>query len=614
VFNKYTALLPWLGLIGSTPFLPTVAIASPTLNGGVTALRTTTILITSPNGQSSGVIIERRGDVYTAVTTSRVIVSETIPYQIITFDKRQYQILSGSVDTPLGDPDLAIFKFRATTNYPTARVGNSNFLKPGADVFVGGFSPTAKVGNESTFILTQGKIAANSGKSFEDAYSLIYTNDTLPSMGGAPIFDRSGSLVGIHAKSDRERGYTNSLGLKTGFSVGIPINYLASLSGSNLGIRITGVQSDDRPRPEDYIVGATQKYRQGDYRGALADLNTAIQLNPNDAIAHQYRGALKVERLEDFPGGLKDLDRALEIDPNYIIALNNRASLRANHFNDAQSALKDLDRALQIDPNYVLALNNRASLRANRFNDPQSALKDLDRALQIDSFYASTYAHRGRLKANHFNDLQGGMQDLDRAIQLDPNYALAYGNRGMLKAEKLKDTKAGLADLDRAIQLNPNYVEAYNLRGILKANELKDAKGALADFDRAIQFNPNYAAAYKLRAMLKANELKDFQGALADFDRLIQFDPTDPQYYSLRGALKALKLKDLSGGTIDLNYAIQLNPSGGDAYYERGYVQYQEGYRSGGMADLQQAARLYQEQGNQAGLQKVADLLKKWGI
>jgi tetratricopeptide (TPR) repeat protein len=93
-------------------------------------------------------------------------------------------------------------------------------------------------------------------------------------------------------------------------------------------------------------------------------------------------------------------------------------------------------------------------------------------------------------------------------------------------------------------------------------------------------------------------------GGLADLDRAIQIDPTYPEAYNNRGYLKTSKLQDPQGALTDLDRAIQLKPNDGDAYALRGN-------RPRAIADLQQAASLYRQQGNNRDYQWAIDLLSK---
>jgi tetratricopeptide (TPR) repeat protein len=517
----------WGGAIGT---IATILLVEPMLQerGSATVIAKTsveigdiakaiTVLITAPNAQGSGAILQRQGDTYTILTAAHVV-RDKGSYKITTPDDRKYEVISSSIRSAPGNIDLAVVKFRSTTKYPTAKIGNCNVLKVGMDIYVAGFPGATKALTESVMIFREGKVSANSSKTFDAGYSLVYSNDTLPGMSGGAVLNSEGELVAIHGRGDRDDS-----GAKTGLNLGIPINRFATVA-KNLGVeldrQIEPIPQNTAPKGDDYIALGVQKYRKKDYRGSFDDFNRALELNPNLAIAYRWRGFLKEGRFKDNQGGLADYDRSLQLDPNNdAIAYNNRGNLKANKLQDTQGGLSDLNRAIQINPNLENAYNNRGLLKYEKLQDSQGALADYNRAIQINPNYVIAYYNRGSLKANKLQDSQGALADYDRAIQLDPNYALAYNNRGLLKYEKLQDIQGASDDYNRAIQLDPTLPPAYNNRGVLKANKLQDIQGALVDYNRAIQLDPNYAMGYNNRGFLKYNKLQDVRGAIADMQQ-----------------------------------------------------------------------------------------------
>ncbi|MDZ7719622.1 MAG: tetratricopeptide repeat protein [Balneolaceae bacterium] len=78
--------------------------------------------------------------------------------------------------------------------------------------------------------------------------------------------------------------------------------------------------------PQLIYVRSVLHFRQENYEEALADLNRALELNPNYAVA-QYQKAIVMKRMEpsDVEGWLAQFDRAIEIaqQTNNTQALNN---------------------------------------------------------------------------------------------------------------------------------------------------------------------------------------------------------------------------------------------------------------------------------------------------
>ncbi len=514
----------WVGLMGAAATIPLVQMVATAATAPEIAqtAKAITVKISEPDSQGSGVILKHQGDVYTVLTAAHVVKAKNVTYTIATSDGKQYSVSNSSIRRAAVDIDLAVVEFRAATNYPTAKLGNSNSLTEGMELYVGGFPLATKTITDSIFVFREGKVSANSNKTFEKGYSLVYSNDTLPGMSGGAVLNQNGELVAIHGRGDREITASGDTGAKTGFNLGIPIarfGTIASKLGVTLDTKIAAIPQNSAPKPDDYIALGVQKFEKRDYRGALAELNRAIQLNPKSAIAYSYRGALKGEKLSNIQGALADLNRAIQLNPNLAEPYSNRGALKGKKLGDIQGALADYDRAIQLNPNLANPYNNRGALKEDKLGDSQGALADYNRAIQLNPNYANPYNNRGALKEDKLGDSQGALADYNRAIQLDPNFAEAYNNRGFLKENKLGDSQGALADYNRAIQLNPNYAEAYNNRGFLKENKLGDSQGALADYNRAIQLDPNYAIAYANRGALKYRKLNDRSGGISDMQQ-----------------------------------------------------------------------------------------------
>ncbi len=442
------------------PLIQPIALAEPlpwriaktSVEIGDTA-RAITVSISEPESVGSGVILQHQGDTYTVLTAAHVLRNK-VDYKITTSDDRQYLAISSSIKPAPENIDLAVVKFKATAKYPTAKLGSSGRLKSGMDLYVAGFPAETRVLTKSVFVLREGKVSANSNKTFEAGYSLVYSNDTLPGMSGGAVLNTNGELVAIHGRGDRERLADNTLGGKTGFNVGIPIDRFIALA-SNLGVRLSQSVAatpppSTAPKADDYLASAAQKYGNHDYRGALAEYDRVIQLQPNNAIAYNYRGVLKV-KIQDFEGGMADYNHAIQLDANYGEAYSNRGSLKANKLQDLSGAMADYDLAIELSPKYATAYSNRGKLKVKN-RDIEGGLADYNLAIQHDPTEATYYSYRAFLKILS-SDRQGALADFNRSIELNPSNASVYAKRGDHRYFSRKDRTGGIADLEQAAKL-----------------------------------------------------------------------------------------------------------------------------------------------------------------
>jgi len=254
---------------------------------------------------------------------------------------------------------------------------------------------------------------------------------------------------------------------------------------------ITQVKPELHPKTvqltaEEWFNLGKNKGESGDYQGAIADYNQAIQLKPDNAIAYVNRGVAKYD-LGDYQGAITDYNQAIRINANWgniglYTAYSNRGNAKYK-LGDYQGAIADYNQAIQIKPDYATAYYNRGKTKSN-LGDYQGAIADYNQAIQIKPDFADAYYNRGAAK-DDLGDYQGAITDYNQAIQIKPDDADAYYGRGKAKSN-LGDNQGAITDYNQAIQIKPDYADAYCGRGIAKSN-LGDNQGAIADFNQAAQ-------------------------------------------------------------------------------------------------------------------------------
>lgn len=171
--------------------------------------------------------------------------------------------------------------------------------------------------------------------------------------------------------------------------------------------------SSHTPRPVDYIGRAMDFISLRNYKSAIADLDRAIELNPDYA-------------------------------PSYML----RAQARYNQGVNSPSDMGDNP----VPADHV----TRVSLeRANA----DMILSDLDKAISLTDNNPFLYYNKGNILVG-LSDMFNAEESYTKAIELKSNFAEAYFNRGYTRL-KLGKRQEGMADLSKAGELG--VVAAYNL-------------------------------------------------------------------------------------------------------------------------------------------------------
>ena len=273
--------------------------------------------------------------------------------------------------------------------------------------------------------------------------------------------------------------------------------------------------------PFNYIMRALVSHAKGiAIDRVLSDLNEALRLAPNDALAHGGRGVAWLG-LGEHDKAIADFSEAIRLEPREPSHYFNRADAwRAKR--DFNRAIADYNEVIRRDPHLVPAYYARAVVQGEK-GDIDHAMADLDTAIRLNPRWPEAYVARAAVW-KHKRELDKALADLGTAIKLEPGSAAAYHERGLLWSEK-KELDKAIADYSDAIRLEPARAVGYCNRAFAwKA--AKDFDNAIADFTEAIRRDPKDSDAYCGRGWAWRHK-HDFTKALADFQNALELDPRD---------------------------------------------------------------------------------------
>jgi tetratricopeptide (TPR) repeat protein len=470
----------------------------------------TTIQITKCDF-GSGVIIQRNGNTYTVLTVAHAVKNSNC--EVTTPDNSKYQI--AQVKTFPNSIDLATFTFTSNKNYLVAKlIDNSDRIEATETVYVSGFPLSTAIKN-STFSIIKGDVVANPSNTQQGkGYSLIYSNNTLPGYSGGPVWNDNGELIAIHGQGDIDTKLQDTANdgvrVKTGYNLGITVNTFnkfatsAGLNGSttiatkpvsNPIVSTTSTTSKPLANPvasidtsklkpvktkplDDLIASAIRKQRESDYQGAIADLDRAISLAPQNSRLYVIRGQAKeriINSKDSFAEARADYNQAIAIDPRNAEAYYHRARI---NFGDNKSKIADLNRAIAIAPNYAFAYDARASAKSES-KDFQGTLADINQYIALVPDAGSwTYHRRAQVKLA-MGQKNGAIADFTLAISIAPKDLHNYYQRGRVRLS-LGDRQGAIADFTSALDIDKRYISAYHDRGMARSAG-GDRQGAISD-------------------------------------------------------------------------------------------------------------------------------------
>lgn len=199
------------------------------------------------------------------------------------------------------------------------------------------------------------------------------------------------------------------------------------------------LQAETNPCIQRLLIGRA-KVQSGDWDGALADFNKAIELDPNNAEAYNDRGYLKAQKA----------DKAVQLRKDGYMKEHKDRLL--------SDAFADYTKAVTLDANCSHAFSNRGLLLKKK-SDLNGALEDFDAALRVNPCICQTVFARGHTR-ELLGDLGGAMTDYNEAIKLKPDFAAAYRHRSALKENRdplVHDKQGAAKDIAEAIRLDPSF-------------------------------------------------------------------------------------------------------------------------------------------------------------
>jgi tetratricopeptide (TPR) repeat protein len=166
--------------------------------------------------------------------------------------------------------------------------------------------------------------------------------------------------------------------------VGVGIGPFSISANANLGSSSKQGSQEAAGKVSQLVSNASQKAGQRNFKGAIADLDQVIALEPSEAIGYYYRG--KVYLNDENPAvALTNFEQALKLQPDHLEFKKYRLLAKAlakGHQGDVQGSRSDLGELIKLDPQNPVGFYYRGLLHRETGNEA-AAIADFEQALKL---------------------------------------------------------------------------------------------------------------------------------------------------------------------------------------------------------------------------------------
>jgi len=188
-----------------------------------------------------------------------------------------------------------------------------------------------------------------------------------------------------------------------------------------------------------YSNRAEQYERLREFDKALADHDSAIELEPENAYNYYYRAWLYYEQKE-YNQSIVDFTRATELDPDDADNWRMLGYVYHLGIKDYEKALGCYEKSLEVDSANVNSINSKAKIYVEQ-KKYDLAIKEFERGIALKEIdpEGAAYCYRNRAEQyERLREFDKALADYDSAIELEPENAINNTTREWFYYEQKK--------------------------------------------------------------------------------------------------------------------------------------------------------------------------------
>jgi tetratricopeptide (TPR) repeat protein len=283
---------------------------------------------------------------------------------------------------------------------------------------------------------------------------LFFVGTLFPVLGLLNVYPFRFSYVADHFQ------YVACLGIIVPIAAGLALAG-RKLSGSSRRIAAWGGPS------LVFVLAILSWNLAGFYRDGETLYRETLVRNPDSWLAHSNLGSVLMQRGQA-PAAMMQLETALQLNPDLAEAHNNVALLLSDIPDQKRQAIAEFHAALKIRPNYAEAHNNLGSVLAEDPNHLQDAMAEYREALRIRPGYPEAHNNLGSALSN-LGRPQDAMNEFEEALRLNPNLAEAHANLGIALLKIPGRMPEAVFHFQTALQIRPDMQRVRQILAQIQA-------------------------------------------------------------------------------------------------------------------------------------------------
>ncbi len=259
----------------------------------------------------------------------------------------------------------------------------------------------------------------------------------------------------------------------------------------------------------------------GRYIEAVDSLRAAVDIQPDNAVAHYLLGAV-FQALNDDSHAIDCYQRAISIESDYVDALNNLGVILQKS-GDFQVAANNYEKVINLSPAHVGAIYNMGLVKLSMGQEGE-AVEYFRKSLSLNPDSAPSHYNLGKIYCKK-EVIQEAKEHFSAAIQLAPRWPEARVELGNLLSD-VGEYKAALQHYAAALEDRPesasiHYNFAHALQALLRFPE------AVEHYSLALRYHPVLLEAYNNLGLVH-QDMGCHDEAMKVFDKALSVAESPP--------------------------------------------------------------------------------------